>query len=192
MIAISDTSACTLGRNVHAEVSLLAIKDARPYLAGDPSQCHVEERVRGGMLVSAGPGGQLELVTICDRAAADDRVWVEAVGDTPGPRLPGAPPEPPHDRCLWKYRSGFRTCTSTNSDHESATDRRCDGLPNEEACRDHAETGRDHQPPPAATISNQTQPAAESRPRTLAHSDHALLHGIGHQPRHASTPWSGS
>jgi hypothetical protein len=27
-----------------------------------------------------------------------------------------------------------------------------------------------------------TQPAAESRPRTLAHSDHALLHGIGPTP----------
>jgi len=22
-----------------------------------------------------------------------------------------------HDRCLWKYRSGYRTRTSTNSDH---------------------------------------------------------------------------
>jgi hypothetical protein len=34
------------------------------------AQCHVEERVRGGMPVLAGLGGRLELVTICDRAGA--------------------------------------------------------------------------------------------------------------------------
>src|SRR5262249_39467179 len=29
------------------------------------------------------------------------------------------PPPAVHDRCLWKYRSGYRTRTSTNSDHEN-------------------------------------------------------------------------
>jgi len=73
-IAVCDTSACTLGLKLHADVSQTAI-------LGDPVHYDL-----GIWRCSATFGYK-----------------------TPHPAV--------HDRCLWKYRSGYRTRTSTNSDH---------------------------------------------------------------------------